>query len=457
MTNFRDLRVTSLLLDSENPRLADGLDGQPSAIEAMLRTDPAKMLALAASVVEDGLSPAEHPLVIPSPADSDRFVVLEGNRRVTACKILLNPKLAENVFSKQRMKQLQDLSARFLKERRPVIACAIVDSRDSATTWIARRHRGEQGGVGVVPWGATESARFDARHSGTAAPELQVLDYVKARGGLDASTLAKLDSLSITNLRRLIRDKQVRKALGLEFGEQDELRRRFAEGPVLKALTRIVTDLAEKRILVRDIYDAKKRKTYLNSFAKSELPRESQELDEAVPLSANQSGQAAPASTPGVRPARRARPRGPRLTMVPGEFRCGNTDAKVTNVCKELQKLRLEQFPNAISVLFRVFLELTVDTYIATNHLMPENELSNAKLGARLTKVAQHLANVKVINSKQANAVRMMAQDQHLSGGVKTLHEFVHSSSLAATPTTLRVTWDNLEPFFHAVWDEERQ
>jgi hypothetical protein len=201
-----DVKITNLLLDSANTRLPEGDRSQPETIHAVLKSEGPKTLALAKSIAEEGLSPMDRLIVMPAPGDAKRFVVLEGNRRVTALKMLGEPAVAEAALLGAQMKNLRKWSSVYRARGEIETApCVVFDAREEADSWIVRRHRGDQGGAGVVRWGATESARFDARRSGKRSPELQVLDFVSDRGhGLDATTREKLHNVSITNLKRLI-------------------------------------------------------------------------------------------------------------------------------------------------------------------------------------------------------------------------------------------------------------
>lgn len=90
----RNVPVANLLLDAENPRLPGGYHTQRDTIHAVLRAEGAKTLALAGDVAEHGISPTERLAVIASETERGRFVVLEGNRRVTALRLLAEPSLA---------------------------------------------------------------------------------------------------------------------------------------------------------------------------------------------------------------------------------------------------------------------------------------------------------------------------------------------------------------------------
>jgi hypothetical protein len=110
-----------------------------------------------------------------------------------------------------------------------------------------------------------------------------------------------------------------------------------------------------------------------------------------------------------------------------------------------------------VSVLLRVFLEFSVDDVIEKSKLMDEKQASESRLRHKLTKVADHLASNKSLTEKQAKAAKKTATDQHLlQGNVTTFHEYVHNKELAASPTDLRTTWDNLQPLFEAIWPAKK-
>jgi len=59
-------------------------------------------------------------------------------------------------------------------------------------------------------------------------------------------------------------------------------------------------------------------------------------------------------------------------------------EAKSNNIYHELRRIHLDEYPFAISVLFRVFLELSVDHYIIEKKLKTSQELDPMKMRAKL-------------------------------------------------------------------------
>ncbi len=84
MTAEKILDVSQILLDYENPRLAQIQESQREAIRLMATTQADKIIVLAEHIVNHGTNPASRPIVIESETDPDFYYVLDGNRRITA-------------------------------------------------------------------------------------------------------------------------------------------------------------------------------------------------------------------------------------------------------------------------------------------------------------------------------------------------------------------------------------
>ncbi len=454
MTLQKEIPVSDLLLDLENPRLAQGQQSQTEALHAMLRAEGPKTLALTESISEEGVSPGERLLVVPSEQDGGRFVVLEGNRRLVALKILADPTLTVAVLTPAQQKNLAKWSTEYRKRGEVEgVECVIFPSREEANPWIERRHQGEQGGVGIVPWGATEAARFAARRSGKVGPELQVLDFVAQHGQLDEAVREKLHNVPITNLDRLIADKAVRDKLGLSIDSDGHVLTKYPVKETLKGLSRVISDLAEGKIKVGDIYTAKLRQDYLGKFKSTDLPTPSKELSTPAPLTGGGGIESLLTTPPGPGKKPAAPAPKPRATLIPITCKLNVTVAKIGNIYRELKRLKLEDYPNAISVLLRVFLELSADAVIEKNKLMTDQQLLGSKLRDKLLRVADHMKSPGKLNEQQVKAVKKAAADQHLIySSVTTFHQYVHNQSFSASPTDLRAAWDSLQFLFEAIW-----
>lgn len=85
------IKPADLLIDEENPRISQPNVGQHKAQQALAKHQERKLQILAKDIVQWGMDPSNMPIVMPFEDDLNRFVVLEGNRRLTALRALENP------------------------------------------------------------------------------------------------------------------------------------------------------------------------------------------------------------------------------------------------------------------------------------------------------------------------------------------------------------------------------
>src|ERR1700746_1183959 len=84
------LKIADFVLDHDNPRISHA-DGQQDALQKIVRGQKAKLVKLAESIVDHGLNPMDRLLVLRLNQKPERFISLEGNRRVAVFKLLTNP------------------------------------------------------------------------------------------------------------------------------------------------------------------------------------------------------------------------------------------------------------------------------------------------------------------------------------------------------------------------------
>jgi hypothetical protein len=118
-------------------------------------------------------------------------------------------------------------------------------------------------------------------------------------------------------------------------------------------------------------------------------------------------------------------------------------------VYTELGTLAVDSYPNATSVLLRVFVELSVDHYVDQANLIPnEHQRRNAKLSDKMKKVAEHLHNTGKIPVELKRVVNNVADGNgHLKPSVAGLHLYLHNMFAYPKPSELRQTWNELQPF----------
>lgn len=147
------IAVENLVFDPENPRLPHEIragknepDYEKNVISWMLQFE--NVIELMGSIGEKGYFAAEPILVVPS-AQEGKYEVVEGNRRLTALKLLSNPGLATH-----RKNTIQEIVQEALVKTEAV-PCIQFGHRNDVLAYLAYKHI-----TGVQPWDSLAKARY---------------------------------------------------------------------------------------------------------------------------------------------------------------------------------------------------------------------------------------------------------------------------------------------------------
>lgn len=233
----------------------------------MIEDQGDKLYSLVDDIVTNGLSPVDLIIVTPN-EDSNKYVVLEGNRRITSLKLLNNPTLIDDKYSPLRKKfqKLQKEKPNAISELKN-IACAVFETPTEADIWIKRKHSGELNGIGTVTWNAQQKQRFEEKTEGKSSIPLQIITLLKSQEEVSDTIKDSLSKLNITNLQRLMSDPYVREHLGLEINN-GILVSKVKVSEVIKGLLKVVTDILNPEFKVSDIYNREKESNILIILAR---------------------------------------------------------------------------------------------------------------------------------------------------------------------------------------------
>ncbi|WP_157437774.1 hypothetical protein [Actinoplanes subtropicus] len=153
---YKELRPSQVILDPENPRLPDGTSSDREAINQLLDEGDDALISLARDMAKTGqTNPAELPIAI---KQGSKYLILEGNRRFAALKLLGDPMLADNEEYRAAFRR-----AALLGTPPKSVFTLIMTSREEAEHWIVLRHTGENNGRGVRRWSAPQTATHRRR------------------------------------------------------------------------------------------------------------------------------------------------------------------------------------------------------------------------------------------------------------------------------------------------------
>ena len=127
----------------------------------LLKEFGTKIVGLARSIAEHGLNPTESWAIV---HEDNKYVVLEGNRRLVACRLLDNPRKApdpQTAATFERIKRGVRTTGSYLNP-----SCVEFEHRADARYWIHLKHHGAGSGEGTAAWGP-EMVYLDQVNSGS--------------------------------------------------------------------------------------------------------------------------------------------------------------------------------------------------------------------------------------------------------------------------------------------------
>lgn len=211
MSELRDVRsmgrqrwvpLRDLLLDPQNPRLPANMQGEDQedlAVHLELGFDA---LTVAESIASHGYFGSE-PLIVIAEDGSDRWVVVEGNRRLTALLGLVDPKIRGQFANPSPWEALATQANLSYDDQVPVV---VLPDRAAATPIIGFRHIS-----GILQWQPFAQARYIAR--------LVDEDH------MSFADVAEMIGVDRTKVGNLYRDQAIAtqaREMGIETGPMEE-------------------------------------------------------------------------------------------------------------------------------------------------------------------------------------------------------------------------------------------
>lgn len=470
------LKLANLFLDLGNPRYEEQAN-QAEALNTIATAQGDKLLALLRDIIEHGLNPSE--MLIVAPMDPERgrgnnsYVVLEGNRRVAAMKLLRNPNILCDEKLKAKYVKLHDKH----KDRVPKQIECVVLKPEVASLWIERKHEGELGGVGVVQWDSVQKTRFNNKNSGKDSKVLQIIDFMKSVAGNDEEFSEQIDKIGPTNFERLFSTPEVRYKLGLDVKKGMFVAYHEPE-EIIRGLRSVVRHMAKDSFTVDDIYYKEDRLKFIAKVGKDgELPDETKRKESTWVLREYQTGQNSSSGSGDNQNNQQGGSQGKngnendnkggtddkskqlptsRETLVPQGLTLTIPNERINRLFVEMKTLDLNDTPNICAVMMRVFVEWSIDSFLQTYDVKGEKQ-QNPKLTRsireKFSDVVEKMKTLHCITSDQLKGLETaFSEDASSIFSFHTLNAYVHNNSFNPIPSELMLSWDNAQPFIEALW-----
>lgn len=411
------------------------LAGEHAAMEWLLTHRATHMRNLARDIVaENGIY--EPPLVHD---DNGKFVVYDGNRRVTCLKLLAEPHKAptkdwSDFFTARRAEWNGKLPEK--------IQCQIEPDRDRLDEILYRRHTGGQSGIGQSQWDPEAKSNF-VRRTGKKT-RVNVAEEIENKLR-EAGHLKGGKRLPRSNLNRLLSAEGFRNRVGISV-VKNHVEFTHKEDVVLAALARIADDLIAKKVVLENIWSNTDKRNYLDKLEKAgALPTAADALTQTKDFKSSKPPPKKPENDPPAPPAPKPEARHTLIRNIDYGLVPQAHIQRATDVWNELQhRLKFGEHDNAIAVLFRVLLEFAIENYIDRKSLSAVH--ANDKLAKKFRKVLDDMEAKATLDKKYLQNLKKFEHQEALLSA-NTLHSYIHHKNFFPSDHHLKSMWDSLADF----------
>lgn len=490
---YEPFSIVDVEVDEHNPRFAEPVVGQREAINALLAQGPSKLLNLAEDIALVGqLDPINPPIVM---REGNRVVVLEGNRRFAAMKLLRNPDIAVAPATQKALARIRKkaLEAGQSGEGPAQVDCYVAENREAAQRWIELRHTGQNEGVGTDPWNSYQSAAFRPRPTAEYRAVLfvrKVLETFADDTELVNDVRSVRDGGKFTNLARLLSRPYVRSQMMVEIKNDVvtlDAENEFATD-VLRVVFHDLTTIKVDSIKTSDQQDdyidavvAAVSEQYQDEPSDDDAHGQRDEPGDSSDVTHGESGtpgsggngsgtkgaQEYDGGNPSAGPARDEGSSAPggdeptrrRRNAPKGEARIfyglvlKSVDLRTSKLLKEAQKLKIDDAPGVTAVMVRVILEMAMTDVGLARGWFTEGE----KLRRKFRKCLLTL-DPDAENSQKRDKALDMAWIKTQSGdgdglAVDEMNAYVHNFMAVPTPESVRALTKTFRPLLQRLDD----
>lgn len=460
----KEFNVMSLQLDPLNPRISGlGLEemNQPTLIARFVQNYG--IYDLAKSIAENGYFPDETIIVFKD--DKNRYV-LEGNRRITALKLLLNPEAApENEKNKFRK-----ISASVDKSLIEKVYAVIAPSRAEATPLILEKHTITP----VKPWSVLMKAAFVKDvfdRDSQIKPEEIGISQNEFRRFLKMDRMYRLaclldlpddvyskirnkEKFEMTTLERAYDTPAIRKALGLSDDYEN-----IDDWESFKQLySSIIIDIGRGTQTSRTLDSKDERETYAG-ILKGRAPKIKKKQPCTVIEVLKKEKPKAKTIKEEAKPKRRLSIRISKGIIPPSFAYRLPEGASLRKLCDELKKLDTKVYSNTASIAFRIFLEKSIKIFLKMNHIkkIPFTQRKPQPDQENISVEDAQLADLLNYIGKQENSI---IPDKNVKKNIRefrngrsypslgSLNSIIHNEEKFISPEQAKELWPSLERLF---------
>lgn len=440
MIEEKSIKISDLLFWDENYRTRRFISNptQKNIMLEFISNPKYKIYELAKGIANSiDVPPSERIIVWKD--ENDNNIVGEGNRRLAAYRAIIDPSKIKDDPIRKKFEELHEIASDLLSNKLNSIELdCLVMSEAQAKQYIESKHNNPNSFVG---WGEHERLHFkkDAGEP-LSKKELLKLEVENIMEELVfPSKMEVLDKGSITTLWRLLPVSSF-DFLGITYDEKNKSI--TVKGSKLRKALRVISNDILTGYKYKGMELSRLQGKEIHQYLTRAINADVKNLNTIDLRVTGKEDKPNPKST--VRPH-----------LIPKSCVFIIEEGKINDIYLELKDNLLiddsdKSTPNAVGVLFRVFLEISLERYAQING---HTFVDRANIPKKIDWVSEELikAGVSPKKLKEINQVSSATQKNSFLA-VENFHQYVHSTNIMPSSSDLKNKWDLLEGFFRILW-----
>lgn len=465
------IKIDDLYLDEKNPRfIIPPNPSQQSIVDYLIENEEVEKLA--EDIAQSGGLYAGERIIVTK--ENDRWIVLEGNRRICACKILLDPQLLAN----RRLASINKISLLMneeLKQNLTFISADVMNNRLEAQSSLAAKHID-----GIKKWSTISKQKFFALEfdSGKSIQEISIITGVslaRIKTGLkeyriieyvlklpfwtdaERENYLNLHQIKTTRLTRLfnaktsnLKNKRLREIIDLDYDDNYQIitsldKEIFDKIMYIVASAAFIPDYANEFNGTRSTYeDIPQLMQFLEERGIN--PADDIVLKKKVNINSKKEEKKNQDIKKIINNNRKEKKivdnkqfTSKRDVLIPENFKVNCHAVKINDIINELKQLKFNNCINAQAVLLRVLLELSLKFYL--NQVGEDDKIKEGHLDGTYTAVLEYMRNKKILKpAEHSNLVQLRKNSRIFN----IFNGYVHYDSVVPNKDDLIFYFDNL-------------
>lgn len=513
---YKEIPVENLLLNPDNARYVytTELPDEVSSIKELLNILEPQIIALAKDIASDGLNPNELATVSPLIDDKDKYVVLDGNRRIACIKLMTKYKghLESFGFSKRVINAFSELNTSI-----DTVYCVVYEEESFADSLLEKIHTSVPG-IGQVKWDPLAQDKHKAK-LGIITHRHAIIELLKFSHYTSPFIKSLLNNSGwFSKLDRYAKNTYV-KFFGICFDENDNIQLLLEESEIIDGLSQLIYDLQSTKATDIAQTEAVRNKYLYIEFPKDKIPDSTKRNKDTVIFNVinkvmevyenstdsidekniekqisiteeiektnsggdqtgndnmktgnskqneeansndttNRDANAYDVETTSTNRNITTK----QYTLIPKDSYINISDIRTRELFEELQKLNVYLFKNTVSIALRSLIEFSVDCFLLSRQskasAMPDN--SNVTLIEKIEKVYSLLEGIygNDILKHSMPAIQIEIQNYRDNkknhNTIKLLNLCVHHSNYYPDSEQLKTIYRNVEPYIKLIWE----